>query len=124
MDAAKSSGEAGGIDAGKLTDRIAVVGDTTFASGFRLAGIEDCYIVEESGVQEKVVQLLDGQDYGIVILSERSLESFEWRVKKRIEAAAKPVVVAIADKTGPIEQSESLAKLIKRAIGFDLMKKK
>ena len=52
------------------------------------------------------------------------VENCDWRLKKRIEATAKPIVVAIPDSAGPIEQEESLAKLIKRALGVDLTKKK
>ncbi|MFA5105899.1 MAG: V-type ATP synthase subunit F [Candidatus Micrarchaeia archaeon] len=116
--------EKGAPSLARLSDRIAIVGDSTFASGFRLAGIENCYIVEGAGIEEKVSSLLSDPSYGIVVVSDRAMEGFDWRLKKRIESAAKPVVVAIPDRRGPVEQSESLAKLIKRAIGFDLMKKK
>lgn len=107
----------------RLSDKIAVVGDSTFASGFRLAGIENCFIVEGEEIEKKVSTLLSDSSYGIVVVSDRAMEGFDWRLKKKMESAAKPVVVAIPDRRGPVEQSESLAKLIKRAIGFDLMKK-
>jgi len=107
-----------------LTDKIAVVGDSTFASGFSLAGVENCFVLEGAEAEAKVAKLLEDTGFGIVIVSERDLERFDWRLRKKIEAVAKPVVVAIADRQGSVEQSESLAKLIKRAIGFDLMKKK
>ena len=116
--------EARAASLSRLSDKIAVVGDSTFASGFRLAGIENCFVLGEADVEGKVSSLLGDSSYGIVVVSDRAMEGFDWRLKKRIESAAKPVVVAIPDRRGPVEQSESLAKLIKRAIGFDLMKKK
>ena len=124
----KKSGNApeipGSADLSHLTDKIAVVGDSTFASGFRLAGIENCFIFDsDKPVEDKVSALLSDSNFGIVVVSDRAMETFDWRLKKKIESAAKPVVVAIPDRRGPAEQSESLAKLIKRAIGFDLMKK-
>jgi len=48
----------------------------------------------------------------------------DWRLKKKVEATAKPIVVPIPDAQGPIEQEESLSMLIKRALGVDLTKKK
>jgi vacuolar-type H+-ATPase subunit F/Vma7 len=104
-------------------DKVAIIGDDTLAQGFKLAGIEDFFIVPDEQVEAKVNELLSNPSYGILIVSERLVEGFDWRLKKKIEASAKPVLIAVPERKGAVEQSESINKLIKRAIGFDITKK-
>lgn len=107
----------------EFSETIAVIGGSTLRTGFRLAGITQLYPAQNAQEAEKTLsQLLENQSIGIIIIEERMLEELDWRMKKRIEAIAKPVVVAVPGRTGPLEQSESIAKLVKRALGFDLMK--
>ena len=108
----------------ELTDKIAVIGDATVITGFKLAGVEEVhYVADDKEGEKKLAELLDDDTLGIVIVSEKLVEACDWRLKKRIEAIAKPVVITIPDKSGPSEVGESLAKLVKRALGFDIMKK-
>ncbi len=104
-------------------DKVAIIGDDTLVAGFKLAGIDEYFIVPDGQVEGKTSELLSSPGYGILIVSERIAEGFDWRLKKRIEASAKPVVVSVPDRQGAASQSESINKLIKRAIGFDLAKK-
>ena len=105
-------------------EKIAVISDSATGTGFRLAGIENTFSLPPQQAEAKLSELLSDEAYGIIVVNERLVENCDWRLKKRIEATAKPVVVAIPDALGPIEQSESLSMLIKRALGVDLTKKK
>jgi len=104
-------------------EKIAVIADSSTCTGFRLAGIENTFALSGAEAEAKISELLGDESFGIIVVNERMVENCDWRLKKRIEATAKPVVVAIPDSQGPIEQEESLAKLIKRALGVDLTKK-
>jgi vacuolar-type H+-ATPase subunit F/Vma7 len=105
-------------------EKIAVIADSATCTGFRLAGVESTFALSGGEAEAKIGELLSDESFGIIVVSERMVENCDWRLKKRIEATAKPIVVAIPDSAGPIEQEESLAKLIKRALGVDLTKKK
>lgn len=106
-------------------DGLAVVGDSALCTGFRLAGVERSFVAASDAEGEKEIARLMGEPgVGILIVQERLLENCDWRLKRRIESAAKPVVVTVPGLEGPAEQSESLAALVKRALGFDLMAKK
>ena len=105
-------------------EKIAVIADSATCTGFRLAGVEGTFALSGAAAEEKLSSLLGDSSYGIIIATERLLENCDWRLKKRVEATAKPIVVPIPDSGGPIEQSESLSMLIKRALGVDLSKKK
>ena len=105
-------------------EKIAVIADAATVTGFRLAGVEYAFALSGPDAEDRLSELLSDATYGIVIVTERLVEQCDWRLRKRIEATAKPVVVAVPDAAGPIEQSESIAKLIKRALGMDLAGKK
>jgi V/A-type H+/Na+-transporting ATPase subunit F len=106
-------------------EKIAVIADGATTTGFRLAGIEHTFALSgQEEAEAKLSELLSDQSYGVIIVTEALLEHCDWRLKKRVEATAKPIVVPIPDSTGPIEQAESLSMLIKRALGLDLSKKK
>jgi len=105
-------------------EKIAVIADSATCTGFRLAGVESTFALAGAEAEAKIAELLSEESFGIIVVSERMVENCDWRLKKKIEATAKPIVVAIPDSAGPIEQEESLAKLIKRALGVDLTKKK
>jgi vacuolar-type H+-ATPase subunit F/Vma7 len=104
-------------------ESIAVIADSATCTGFRLAGVDNTFALSGTDAEAKLSALLSDTSFGIIIVTERLVENCDWRLKKRIEATAKPVVVPIPDSQGPIEQAESLSKLIKRALGVDLTKK-
>lgn len=109
---------------GMHSEKIAVIADEATVTGFQLAGVEYAFALSGSEAEKKLDELLSDASFGIIIVTERMLEGCDWRLKKKVEATAKPIVVPIPDAEGQIEQSESLSVLIKRALGIDLGKKK
>ncbi|HLC79475.1 MAG TPA: V-type ATP synthase subunit F [archaeon] len=102
---------------------IAVVADSPTCTGFRLAGIEKVFAREGKQAEEKIEQLLEDQEVGIIVTSELVNSSLDWRLKKKIERLAKPVVIAIPGKEGPQKtEGDSLRNMVKKALGFELMK--
>jgi vacuolar-type H+-ATPase subunit F/Vma7 len=103
------------------TDSISVIGSPELLTGFKLAGVSSLHPVVNAAEGEALLaKLMNEPNIGILIVEDKLLESCDWRLKKKVEAAAKPVVVAVPSRAGPMEQSESLAKLVKRALGFDI----
>ncbi|MFH1095867.1 MAG: V-type ATP synthase subunit F [Candidatus Micrarchaeota archaeon] len=106
-------------------NRVAVVGESALLTGFKLAGVERLYLASGAADAEAALgALMEDATVGIIVIDEGLLEACDWRLKRKVEAAAKPVVVSVPGKGGPMEQTESLSKLIKRALGFDIMNKK
>jgi V/A-type H+-transporting ATPase subunit F len=103
-----------------LPDKIIVIGDSATVAGFKLAGVTEVYVAEDKDAERKLAELLDREHAGIIIVNESVIAGMDWRLKKKIEAIAKPVVVGVPDKTGPSKQVESLNEMIKRALGFEL----
>jgi V/A-type H+-transporting ATPase subunit F len=104
--------------------KIVVLGDSTLIAGFRLAGVTEYYLLEGKEAEEKLASLMAGSEAGVIIITEKLMGELDWRLKKTIEAAAKPVVVPVPTKEGPLGEAGSLREMVKRALGFDLMNKK
>ena len=52
------------------------------------------------------------------------LNEIDWRLRKKIDSVAYPVVVPIPDISGQAVAGDEIRNLIKRALGFDLGAKK
>ena len=112
------------LEEGKKKENIVVVGDSTLVMGFRLAGVTEYYITEGKEAEAKIAELMDSGKAGVIVVTEDVMVDMDWRLKKKIEAAAKPVVVPVPGRKGPVGEAESLREMVKRALGFDLMQKK
>ncbi len=106
----------------ELPHKIVVVGYPSTITGFRLAGVKETYSVESKDCEETVAKLLGREDVGVIIINRRTVQGFDWRMKRRIEKTTKPVVVEIPDSLGELPEEESLGELMKRALGFDISK--
>lgn len=102
--------------------KIVVVGDSPTCSGFRLVGIEEVFVLDGNEAEEKIIELLSDESVSIIIVNEKVLASLDWRLKRRIDRTAKPVVISVPDKNGPLSSEDSLKSMIKKALGFELMK--
>ncbi len=107
-----------------MSEKIAVIGDAALATGFRLAGISNVFVVEKGAqFEKKLTEILDDSSYGIVIANELYLAGIDWKLRKRVDTIAHPVVITVADISGKSEGAEDINALIKKALGFDVSKK-
>ncbi|MCK4319165.1 V-type ATP synthase subunit F [Candidatus Micrarchaeota archaeon] len=108
-----------------MDERIAVIGDASLCFGFRIIGLERTFIVEKGREFESTIEkIISEQEYGIVVVNQLYLQDIDWRLKKKLDNLAHPVVIPVPDSSGAKETGEDLNALIKRALGFDISKKK
>ena len=105
-----------------FSQSIVVVGDAPTCTGFRLAGVSSVHIADEGNAGEIIDGLISSSDSGIIIVNERLLERLDSKMRKKIERLAKPVIIAVPDKDGATEQADSLKNMVKKALGFELIK--
>lgn len=99
---------------------IVIVGDEDLCTGFGLAGVVQSRVTSDSREAEKIVSsLCDSEKVGLVIIHDRLASGFSQKMKNRMEKITRPVLVAVPGKQGPDSQTESIAALIKKAIGVD-----
>ncbi len=103
--------------------KVVVLTDPDTADGFRLAGVD---VVAAEGVEEArraLNRLIDDDTSGILAVNEAFMAGIDERTQQKINATYRPIVVSlpIREKLRSEEDHRAyLARLIRRAIGFDI----
>ena len=103
--------------------KLIVLTDSDSADGFRLAGVDVEVIDSNDQVRERLNRLLDDEASGIIAVNEQMMAAIDERTQKKIDSIYRPLVISL-----PIRETLSfgedhrayLARLIRRAIGFDI----
>ncbi len=106
-----------------MKSKIIIIGDAPLVMGFKLAGVENSVQVSEATIQNEIERALDNKEYGVIVTNENLLNKVDWRLKKKLDSIAYPVVIPMPDYTGKSTEGDEIRGLIKRALGFDLGKK-
>lgn len=98
---------------------IAVIGNSEFILGFRLAGIRKTYAAEnEAKLTECINGVLGDNEVGILVLNNSDMNRIPVRLRTHLENSVKPTVIAIGGEEGGL----SMRDRIKRSVGVDLWK--
>lgn len=100
--------------------KVIVIADRVLVNGLRMAGIHDYVYCDDQEFEKELLGTMKRSDASIVITTNRLLNKVSWRTKQLVENTAKPIVIGVSDLSGEQEEGESLAWMIKRALGFDL----
>lgn len=103
--------------------KIMVIADAPLVTGFRLAGLEDCVLTTRDDFQKDLEEALNKPEYGILVVNELMLNTIDWRLRKKLDSMAYPVIIPMPDVSGESSEGEEIRALIKRALGFDLSAK-
>lgn len=107
-----------------MKSKILVIGDAPLVTGMRLAGLEHCRSAGESDFEKKLEQALTETEFGIIVVNEYLLNKIDWRLKKKLDSIAYPVIIPMPAYSGVSAEGDEIRQLIKRALGFDLAAKK
>jgi len=98
---------------------IAVIGNSEFILGFRLAGIRKTYAAENDEKRnEYITSVLHEGQVGILVLNSSDMEKIPRRLRATLEKSVRPTVIAIGAEEGGLTMRER----IKRSVGVDLWK--
>jgi V/A-type H+-transporting ATPase subunit F len=98
---------------------IAVIGNSEFILGFRLAGIHKTYAAEnDEKLVEHITSALRDANVGILVLKSSDMEKVPRKLRATLENSVKPTVIAIGAEEGGL----SMRERIKRSVGVDLWK--
>ena len=107
-----------------VKSKIVVIGNAPLVTGFQLAGLENNVVTSKEEFQKTLEDYLAKSEFGIIIVNETMLNEIDWRLRKKLDSIAYPVVVPIPDISGQTGSGDEIRNLIKRALGFDLGAKK
>ncbi|OPY38594.1 MAG: V-type ATP synthase subunit F [Methanoregula sp. PtaU1.Bin051] len=98
---------------------IAVIGNSEFILGFRLAGIQKTYAADsDEKLSEHINKVLQDVNVGILVLNSKDMERIPRRLRATLEESVRPTVIAIGGEEGGL----SMRERIKRSVGVDLWK--
>jgi len=106
-----------------MKSKILVIGDAPLVMGFQLAGLENTVHATEQTFQKELENALANPENGIVIANESMLARIDWRLKKKLDSIAYPVIIPMPDSSGKSTEGDEIRQLIKRALGVDLVKR-
>ncbi|MFB6213764.1 MAG: V-type ATP synthase subunit F [Candidatus Nanohaloarchaea archaeon] len=94
--------------------KIAVIGDSDFTAGFRLAGIQK--IFDKEDYANTIQELVDREDIGILVAEQDDLEELPGRIRTKVEESVDPVVVPLSET----ETQGQINEKIRKVIGADI----
>jgi len=97
---------------------IAVVGNSDFVIGFRLAGIRKTFDATSSDMESRIQGVLNDKNVAILIVHNDDLRILSPHMQQTLDDSVEPTVIAIGGKG----ESTNLRDKIKQAVGVDLWK--
>jgi V/A-type H+-transporting ATPase subunit F len=97
---------------------LAVVGNSDFVTGFRLAGVKKIYEVNNSELEPTVEKILGDREVGILVMHGDDLNKLPEMLRNTINDSVEPTIVTL----GGSGESSNLREKIKQSVGVDLWK--
>ncbi|WP_407357115.1 V-type ATP synthase subunit F [Methanolobus sp. WCC5] len=97
---------------------LAVVGNSDFVTGFRLAGVKKIYEVNNSELEPTVEKILEDREVGILVMHGDDLNKLPEMLRNTINDSVEPTIVTL----GGSGESSNLREKIKQSVGVDLWK--
>lgn len=103
--------------------KVMVVTDSESADGFRLAGVDVIGLTADDDQSAVISELLNDDSIGVLAVNQSFVDHLDERLRVRLEQSNRPVAVFIPagrQEVGGAQKREYVARLIRRAIGFDI----
>jgi len=98
---------------------LAVIGNSEFIVGFRLAGIRKVHAAEgDEELVETVNRVLDDPEVAILVMEGSDMARLPPRLQTTLENSIRPTLISIGEEEGGMPIRER----IKRSVGVDLWK--
>ncbi len=103
--------------------KLVVLTDSDTADGFRLAGVAVLVADSDEMARKQLNALIDDESSGIIAVNEKMMAAIDERTQRKIDSIYRPIIISLPIKER-LEMGEDhrayLARLIRRAIGFDI----
>ncbi len=97
---------------------IAVIGNSDFVLGFRLAGIRKIFEATSQDIEAKIKDILSDRTVAILVIHDNDIQKLSSQIRQTLEDSVEPTVLIIGGKGG----STNLREKIKQSVGVDLWK--
>ena len=98
---------------------IAVIGNSEFILGFRLAGVRKTFAADtDARLVQCINTVLEDNDVGILVMNSSDMDRVPRRLRNTLDNSVRPTVIAIGEEEGGL----SMRERIRRSVGVDLWK--
>jgi V/A-type H+/Na+-transporting ATPase subunit F len=104
--------------------KVVVVTDSDRATGFRLAGAEVLEASDIGDAKKVIPGLLYRDDIGIVAVNEEYMLSLDEKMMDRIEKMHRPLIIPLPSKSKEIDRRTYIERLLRKAIGYNIVIKR
>jgi V/A-type H+-transporting ATPase subunit F len=101
--------------------KFVVVTDPESAPGFRLAGVDVVEAANLAEAKQVITTLSFRDDTGIVAVNQDFLESLDEKFMERIEKSYRPIIIPIPSRTREVDRTSYMERLLRRAIGYNIV---
>lgn len=105
--------------------KVIAISEKESAGGFALAGVETWIVADAKQASEALAKVVSAGEYGIVIMDEKLSSGLDKQVTRALARSSGPMLVSIPGElrwrdTETLAQDDYVARLIRRAIGYQL----
>lgn len=105
--------------------KVLAISEKELARGFALAGIETCTVTDAKQASQTLTRIINDGQHGIVIMDEKLSSGLDKQVKAALSRGNGPMLVSIPAElkwrdTEKLPQDDYVARLIRRAVGYQL----
>lgn len=104
---------------GEFTGKIAVVGGRQLTTGYRLLGVSDTFLVEDSDAPSVLANAWSSGEFSLIIVDGWIRSKLSVQMLEKLEASTVPLVVFMPELKSEAEE-EPLAALARRVLGVDI----
>jgi len=100
--------------------KYSIIGDEDAILGFGLVGVTGKVAATPQEAQQAFDALLQDQETGIIIITERVADMIRSTVDKYLFTESFPLIVEVPDRRGPLTGRPGIKELVNTAIGIKL----
>ncbi len=110
----------------KVNGKVAVIGDALLARGMSLGGVKHIYRAEtREEVERAVKEVMENGEIGMVVINEDLVKKIgDRKMLNAIDSSISPVFVMVASHNEKEAEVDVLRRLIIRAVGIDISKRR
>jgi len=97
---------------------LAVIGDSEFVTGFRLAGVKKIFEVSDDELESTVNGAFNDSGIGIIVMHDDDINKLPEILRDTLNESVEPTIVTL----GGTSESSNLRDKIKQSVGVDLWK--
>jgi len=87
---------------------IAVIGNSDFVLGFRLAGIRKIFEATSQDIETKIQDILKDRSVAILVIHDNDIQKLSSQIRQTLEDSVEPTVLVIGGKGGSTNLREKM----------------